>query len=65
MSLTGARKQKSSYSDKTLRHHQHDVGYGKPPRAHQFKPGNSGNPRPTQECEERSDNPSRPTGSQD
>jgi hypothetical protein len=22
-----------------------DVGYGKPPRAHQFKPGTSGNPR--------------------
>lgn len=23
----------------------HDVGYGKPPRAHQFKPGTSGNPK--------------------
>jgi hypothetical protein len=24
---------------------ERDVGYGKPPRAHQFKPGQSGNPR--------------------
>ena len=23
----------------------HDVGYGKPPRQHQFRPGQSGNPR--------------------
>lgn len=23
----------------------HDVGYGRPPRSHQFKPGQSGNPR--------------------
>jgi hypothetical protein len=23
----------------------HEVGYGKPPRAHQFKPGQSGNPQ--------------------
>jgi Family of unknown function (DUF5681) len=23
----------------------HEVGYGRPPRAHQFKPGRSGNPR--------------------
>jgi len=23
----------------------HDVGYGRPPRGHQFKPGQSGNPR--------------------
>ena len=23
----------------------HDVGYGRPPRAHQFEPGQSGNPR--------------------
>ena len=23
----------------------HEVGYGKPPRAHQFKPGQSGNPK--------------------
>jgi hypothetical protein len=25
--------------------HDDDVGYGKPPRAHQFKPGQSGNPK--------------------
>jgi hypothetical protein len=24
---------------------RHEVGYGRPPRAHQFKPGESGNPR--------------------
>jgi hypothetical protein len=24
---------------------ENDVGYGKPPRAHQFKPGQSGNPK--------------------
>ena len=23
----------------------HEVGYGKPPKAHRFKPGRSGNPR--------------------
>jgi hypothetical protein len=29
-----------------IRLHQEDeVGYGKPPRAHQFKPGQSGNPK--------------------
>lgn len=25
--------------------HNEDVGYGRPPRAHQFRPGQSGNPR--------------------
>ena len=24
---------------------QHEVGYGRPPRGHQFKPGQSGNPK--------------------
>ncbi|CEG06953.1 hypothetical protein BN961_00334 [Afipia felis] len=26
-------------------HREEEVGYGKPPRAHQFKPGQSGNPK--------------------
>jgi len=33
------------YVRKRVRIQDKDVGYGKPPKAHQFKPGRSGNPR--------------------
>lgn len=32
-------------SDKTDPQNQDEVGYGKPPKAYQFKPGQSGNPK--------------------
>jgi hypothetical protein len=33
------------HSDQARAHDQYDVGFGKPPRDHQFKPGQSGNRR--------------------
>lgn len=33
------------YIRKRVRIQDEDVGYGKPPKAHQFKPGKSGNPK--------------------
>jgi hypothetical protein len=42
--MTKSRKRKPP-PDKRAREDADDVGYGKPPRAHQFKPGKSGNPK--------------------
>ena len=43
MSTRETRKRLSS--QRTVRRLAEAVGYGRPPRAHQFKPGQSGNPR--------------------
>jgi hypothetical protein len=39
------RDRSSSHRDKAPKRAAHEVGYGRPPRVHQFKPGQSGNPR--------------------
>jgi hypothetical protein len=41
--MTKPRKRKPPPKERTGG--EDDVGYGKPPRAHQFKPGKSGNPK--------------------
>ena len=46
MSTTKALQRAFPRRAKSLRDRAaHEVGYGRPPRAHQFKPGQSGNPR--------------------
>ena len=45
MSRRKLRVRLSSHRAKTRTSVAEGVGYGKPPRAHQFKPGRSGNPR--------------------
>jgi hypothetical protein len=42
---TGERKRKSRQRVRVRVEDTEEVGYGKPPRAHQFKPGQSGNPK--------------------
>jgi uncharacterized protein DUF5681 len=42
--MTKSRKRKPPLN-KPAREDADEVGYGKPPRAHQFKPGKSGNPK--------------------
>ena len=39
------RKRKQSSKKRVRTEADDEVGYGKPPRAHQFKPGTSGNPK--------------------
>ena len=34
----------SGPNSETTKEHAHEVGYGRPPKAHQFPPGQSGNP---------------------
>jgi hypothetical protein len=41
----GERKRKSRPRVRVRAEDAEEVGYGKPPRAHQFKPGQSGNPK--------------------
>ena len=43
MSTREPRKRSSSH--RRVKRAAEEVGYGRPPRAHQFKPGQSGNPR--------------------
>jgi hypothetical protein len=45
MSTRAPRNRSSSYRGKLPKRVDHEVGYGRPPRAHQFQPGKSGNPR--------------------
>ena len=45
MTKTGKRKSSRKKSSARAAPDDDDVGYGKPPRDHQFKPGESGNPK--------------------
>ena len=45
MSTRESRDQSSSHRGKVPKRAADEVGYGRPPRAFQFKPGQSGNPR--------------------
>lgn len=43
--MTGKKKANRQEPSRRVRLEDDDIGYGKPPRAHQFKPGKSGNPK--------------------
>src|SRR6266436_1422698 len=45
MSTRDPRNRSSSHRGKVPKGAAHEGGYGRPPRAHQFKPSQSGNPR--------------------
>lgn len=45
MSSRNSHRGPPSFRGKAPSHAPRQVGYGRPPRAHQFKPGQSGNPR--------------------
>src|SRR2546421_353797 len=45
MSVRKLRERRSLDLKATAKRSAHEVGYGNPPQAHQFKPGQSGNPQ--------------------